>query len=96
MGKYRFRGELFGLGSNHTKYKGGKGQGQGNYQNTTNGGNGNGNGPIIQQMQYSGQVHYPSNATAQQMQQHLANAGGYGSMGSMGGYDDNNGMGEVY
>jgi hypothetical protein len=42
----RFKGELFGLGSNHTKYK-----------SKTYGQN-NGNG--AQQLQYSTSVHYPT------------------------------------
>lgn len=45
---HRFKGELFGLGSNHTKYKS-KTYGQ------SNGSNGNG----AQQLQYSTSVHYP-------------------------------------
>lgn len=42
----RFKGELFGLGSNHTKYK------------SKNYGQSNGNGGQ-QQLQYSTSVHYP-------------------------------------
>ena len=34
----RFRGQLYGLGSNHTKYKGG-GKSYTNGERTTNGGN---------------------------------------------------------
>jgi len=82
----KFRGELFGLGSNHTKYKG-KG-----YAGSNESGAQNGRGQ--QQMAYSGQIHYPSNSTAQQMQQHLSN-GSYGI--ASGGHmyqDDGMGMNE--
>jgi CCR4-NOT transcription complex subunit 7/8 len=54
----KFRGELFGLGSNHTKYKG-KGYNEGGGGGGGNGssnGNGNGNGGLEQPMAYSGQV----------------------------------------
>jgi len=76
----KFRGELFGLGSNHTKYKGTK-----TYTTTgtteritvpserSNGANASNAGSGQQQMQYSSSVHYPSNVSAQQMQQHLSN-----------------------
>jgi hypothetical protein len=48
-------------------------------------------------MQYSSSVHYPSNASAQQMQQHLTN-GGFASTGANnGGYhDDGQMVGESY
>ena len=67
----KFRGELFGLGTNHTKYKGGK-YGGGN--DSSRGGNGTTDGSTSgrtgqgQQMQYSGQVHYPNNSNPLQMQ----------------------------
>ena len=98
----KFRGELFGLGTNHTKYKG-KYNGSNNELSSQKWDNvsqrsaaGAGGG---QQMQLSGQVHYPNNSTAQQMQQHLAN-GGYGISSGGGNHlyqDDGMGsMGEGY
>lgn len=50
----RFKGELYGMGSNHTKYKTSKYQGNNN-------GNGNNNGMAIPhpQLQFSSMVHYP-------------------------------------
>jgi hypothetical protein len=47
----RFKGELFGLGSNHTKYKS-KTYGQNNGSNGSNG------AQQQQQLQYSTSVHY--------------------------------------
>jgi hypothetical protein len=65
----RFKGELYGVGSNHTKYKTNK------YSSSTNNGNNNGNnnsnsggqlggGMIMSQhpqLQFSSAVHYPTN-----------------------------------
>jgi len=53
----KFRGELFGLGSNHTKYKGkGYNEGGGGGGGGNGSGTGNGNGSRGQPMAYSGQV----------------------------------------
>ena len=91
----RFRGELFGLGSNHTKYKG---KGGGNYSSEKSlyGGtntNSIGNGALIQtngqQLQYGTAVHYPNNATAAQIQQIHAYGGG-------GMYQDESMLNDVY
>ncbi len=49
----RFKGELYGVGSNHTKYKS-------KYQPSNNS-TSNGNGPY--QLQFSSSVHYPASQT---------------------------------
>jgi hypothetical protein len=63
----RFKGELYGVGSNHTKYKTNKystNSGNNNGSNNSNTGNGQQGGMIMSQhpqLQFSSAVHYPTN-----------------------------------
>lgn len=66
----KFKGELFGLGTNHTKYKS---------KYSSNNGNGGSTGQGPQQLQYSNTVHYGNHAIMNGVQ----SAGTYGEEGLM-------------
>ncbi len=74
----RFRGELFGLGNNHTKYKPKGGAGGANH-------NGNQQSAAAPQLQYSNTVHYP-HAPQLSMNQISASNGSNGNFGYDEGY----------